>query len=67
MNGYLKLTRAATVGGKTYPANTVLEVDATLARDLLSRGLAVPHGGPGRCLTSDTFVADIKPAARGAA
>lgn len=64
--GFIRLTKPASIGGTQHAAGAVLEVDANLARELLSKRLAVPAAGPGRCLTGATLLADVKPTIRGA-
>ena len=65
MTGYIKFTRAASVGGKQFSAGSIAEFDADTVRELLRKGVAVPSGGPGRrSLTTDPVQADVHPVVR---
>lgn len=59
--GFVKITRRASVGGKTFEAGAIVGVERDTACELLRRGLAVPAADPGkRSLTVDNLNADIR-------
>lgn len=64
---YVKLTKAATIGGQTYQPGELVEIDRETMREILAKGLGVPAAGPGRrSLTSDPHPADVHPVVRAA-
>jgi hypothetical protein len=52
--GFLKMLCGCIVGGRAYEPGELVEADRETARELLTKGLAVPAAAPGRTLTSDT-------------
>lgn len=55
--GFLKITRAVEINGRTYASGETVEADRDLAQRLLRERAAVPSAGPGRMLTSPGTVA----------
>jgi hypothetical protein len=62
MSAYVKITKAATIGGTTYRPGELVEVDRETGLALFRLLAAVPHPGPGkRSLTSEPMLADVHP------
>lgn len=56
--GFLKITRAVEINGRTFASGETVEADRELAQRLMRQGVAVPSAGPGRqMLTTPTAVA----------